>query len=178
MIRVALIAASALALTAPATAESVKGKQLAANGVELETYIDDFAGKAEYDGPTIKFKLPEQYLDSIAFVSRTKKGGTWGPTQLVVMMYYRGDWRFYNSAVFKGGEQAQVIEAGRDVLSCSGSRYGGCSHSEALYVTVTPEQLAKYAENGQLQVQVGGKAASGTVVTVPVAHFEALNAIK
>lgn len=167
--------AACLLVAAPLTAESVKGSMTASNGLTLTTYIDDFAGRAEYSSPPMKFKMDTGYMESIAFVSRTKQNGEWTPVQLIVLAAYRGDWRFYDSAIFRGGEKAEFLSVDRKVLSCSGSRYGGaCSHSESMYITVTPEQLSKYGENGMLPIQIRGRAAGGNVVQVPVAHFEAM----
>lgn len=68
--------------------------------------------------------------------------------QVYQWINYTGDWRFYNTVNFEtpdGPSQASLTRISQDVLSCSGSRYGGCTHSEHFAFTVDEALLRTIA---------------------------------
>lgn len=174
------VAASICLLTTPKPvfAEMQKTQKVAANGVVLTVHGDDFRGRFEYSSPNVKFKISDSYMESIAFVSKVKEGGVFRDTDIVFLVYYSGDWHRYNSAYFRGGENAEFKQSSRDVVSCRGSRYSGCTYSETFYVKIKPEQLKKYSENGFIPIQIDAESASGTLVSIPVSYIEAIQSVE
>ncbi len=163
--------AAALVMSLPANAASTKQQATAPNGVVLTVYADDFADNYEYSSPDVDIPGTQ----GKAWVSRTKKQGTWSEEKLVAYISYRGDWRYFNGAILRGGEALTTIEGGRDVVSCANSRYGsGCLLSEVLLIEVTPDQIARHAVDGKLALQLSASRGSDIVLEVPVSYFEAL----
>jgi hypothetical protein len=159
--------------SAPADAQSVKSTIQAANGVEVTVHSDEFAARYEYTAPTIDFPN----LGGFALVARTVRGKETTPIQVVGSIMYNGDWRRYHSAILKGGEEVQATFNDRDVVSCRGSRYSGCSLREGFRLAPTDQQIKKYAEDGQLQIQLRAAAGEAMLVTIPVTYFEAVKEV-
>lgn len=86
---------------------------------------------------------------------------------------YRGDWEFIDAAYFLGGEQGEVTQISRDVLSCSGYLFG-CSHSETVGVMLPYERIALALRDKQpLSIQLAGKTWRGSFV-VPYLYLKVM----
>lgn len=169
-----IVAAIGLVLAGPAMAESVKSEVTATNGVVVTVYSDDFAGRHEYSAPSVDFQ------DGYVLVSRVDAGGDEGSVSLRGSFIYSGDWRYYDAAIFRGGEEANFVENGRRVGQCHSSRYSrpSCTLIESFVMTVSAEQLAKHARDGKLEFQIrAGRTARSTMVSVPVTYFEAVQEV-
>lgn len=76
--------------------------------------------------------------------------------QVYQFVNYSGDWRTYNRVNYEtpdGPQSAMLTPISRDVTSCSGSRYGGCSYSEHFAFEVDEKLLrviASLYKPGQL----------------------------
>lgn len=175
MMRVDLtVAAVFVAWGAAASAEPVKSEYTASNGVVVTVYTDDFAGRAEYTAPSVD--LPN--IGGFALVAKVKTSGKSDPTYITGTVSYRGDWRFYNAAIARGGEQLKATFNDRDVASCSGSRYGaGCSLSEGFRVYPTADQLSKYTNNGLFEFQLRSARGEDTIFAIPVSYFAAVEEV-
>jgi hypothetical protein len=169
---------AAFALSAPALAEPVKSQVIAGNGVTLNLSNDEFAGRREYSAPGVDFSINDFPVTSTIIATRTKNGGVFGATQLSFLVVYQGEWHRYINVIFKGGEQATFVPIDRKVMSCAGSRYSGCTYMEMFRVQVSPAQLAKYGENGELKMQMTAAAAPDKIVSFPVASIQALNSLR
>lgn len=168
-----LAAFTAATLVTPATAQAVRSQVHASNGILVDVYADEFAGRYEYSAPTIDF------ADGFALVAAVVRPGKDGEVGLQGSFSYRGDWRYYSSALFRGGDPVTYIEGSRDVGSCSGSRYGGgCRLSEGFFIEFTPEEVEKHAQNGTLDIQVRAQRAGATaMISVPVTYIEAVREV-
>ena len=171
---VSAILACLVVCATQASADSVKSQYTASNGVVVTVYRDDFADRTEYTAPSVD--LPN--LGGFALVAKVKTAGKAGPAYITGAVYYRGDWRFYNSAIARGGEALDAKFGDRNVGSCSGSRYGGgCSLNEGFRVYPTAEQLAKYTRSGVFEFQLRSSRGGDTVFSVPASYFSAVNEV-
>lgn len=173
MMKLVLAATVALATASPAYAQAVKSTVTASNGVEVTVYSDEFANRYEYSAPSIKSG------DGLILVATIKKGGVAPPPHLTGFFIYSGEWRRYNAAIFKGGDTANFIEAGRDVGSCRSSRYsrGSCTLTENFKIELTPEDVKKHGQDGKLAIQIRAQDTSTTIFEVPVAYIDAVNEV-
>lgn len=168
---IVLAASAAIAVAGGAVAQSVKSQVAASNGILVTVHSDDFANRYEYTGPDV---AP---ADGYAFVARIDSGGERGRVKVIGAVYYRGDWRFYDRALLRGGEDVAYQEGGRDVVSCRASRYSGCSVAERYTLSLTPEQIEKHAVSGILEVQLRSRSATTEMLRIPVDHFAAVNEV-
>ena len=160
-----------LLATTGAAAQMVESVYVASNSVKVSVNKDDFAQRAEYTAPTIKF--PD--LGGFALVAMIKvRGQTKGPI-IVGSISYNGEWRRYNQAILRGGETVEATFADREVISCRGSRYSGCSLREGFEVRPTKDQIAKYAEAGVLKIQMRAQAGQPVLMDIPVTYFDAVS---
>jgi hypothetical protein len=158
----------------PTAAESIKSVVTATNGVEVTVYADEFAGRSEFTAPSISFPN----LGGFALVARVSKNAVTRPLEIVGSIMYNGEWRYYNSAILRGGEIVDSTFNERKVGSCSGSRYsGGCSLNEGFTIRPTPAQVTKYSENGNLQIQMQAQSGASVLVTIPISYIAAVNEI-
>lgn len=167
---VAVIAAAA---AVPADAQAVKSTVTASNGVPVTVYSDDFANRYEYSAPSVNAG------DAFVLVATVKKGGVAPPAELTGAFIYSGEWRRYSSALFKGGDPAKFIEAGREVGRCTSSRYSrpSCTLTESFKIELTPAEVKKHAVDGKLAVQVRAQDTSATIIEVPVSYIDAVNEV-
>jgi hypothetical protein len=172
MKRIALILACITLATTTASAQMTKSQFTASNGVVVDVNSDDFAGRAEYSAPAIKFS-PENGGSGYALVAKTRHAGKLGPLNIQGFIMYSGSWRFYSSAIFKGGAAATYAATGRDVGSC---RYG-CTLTENFMIDLTPTQVEQHAENGVLAIQIRGKSADTAIIQVPVSYIDAVTEV-
>lgn len=170
-----LIASLVLLTSSVASAQSVRSEVTASNGVVVTLYSDEFANRYEYSAPVVNFPDAGGFF----IVSRMKRAGTATPIQVVGAISYRGDWRYYQSALYRGGAPADYTRVEGRVSSCSGSRYGGgCYLMERFSIDVTPADVSSHAENGVLQIQIRPNAGGDPVMlNIPVASIDAVNEV-
>lgn len=175
MIKFMMLAGAALtaAGSSAAEAQSVKSTVTASNGVAVTVYADEFANRYEYTAPSITAG------DGFVLVATVKKAGVAPPPHLTGAFIYSGEWRRYNSAIFRGGSPAKFIEESRNVGRCSSSRYSrpSCTLTESFKIELTPTDIAKHAENGKVAIQVRAQDTSTTIIEVPVAYIDAVNEV-
>lgn len=171
--RTSFIAMAALLMAIPASAQMVKSEQIAPNGLTVSVNSDDFSGRSEYTAPEIIFGD-----GSFALVASIHENGeTRGPFITGSVYYRASSWYRYDQAILRGGEQVNAIFGDRDVVSCRGSRYSGCSYREGFQITLNPDQRQRLRDNGSLAIQLKGAPGSEVVLTVTNAHFEAVEAV-
>ena len=155
---------------AQVAAQSVKSTVTASNGVQVTVYSDEFANRYEYSAPSVDL------TDGFVLVASIKKGGVATPVYLTGTLIYSGEWRRYNSALFRGGDPAKFIEAGREVGRCQASRYSraSCTLSEGFKIQITPAEISKYAQNGVLAIQIRAQDTSTVMLQIPVSYFDAV----
>jgi hypothetical protein len=169
-----LVAGIALAASfaLPATAQSVKSEVTASNGVIVTVYADDFANRYEYTAPVINFP------DGFGLVARIVRPGTVPKTNIQGSFSYRGEWRRYSTALFRGGAEASYNAGSRDVVSCSGSRYGGgCNLRESFSIDLSPAQIRDHAQDGVIDIQVRAQDTSTALLKIPASYIEAVNEV-
>jgi hypothetical protein len=160
-----LLAAVTIATTA--NAQAVKSEVTASNGVKITVYSDSFANRFEFTAPTVKSD-PVNLM-----VATVKKGGTVSAIKLEGFAVYSGEWKKYNSAIFKGGDAAKFTTTQRRVGSCSSS----CTLIEEFNIAITPAEVKAHAENGIVALQVRSQTAEASIVEIPVSYFEAINEV-
>jgi hypothetical protein len=159
-------------VAAPAAAQSERSERTARNGVVVTVYSDDFASRYEYSAP------PVESGEGFILVSRVRQGTTVTPIRLVGSVIYSSPWRFYSSAVFQGGAPADFTSTRRDVGRCSGGRYSsGCTLTEGFAINITPAQLRQHAVNGNIALQIRGRAGGEIVFTIPLSYFAAVEEV-
>ncbi|MBO9602573.1 MAG: hypothetical protein J7496_08705 [Novosphingobium sp.] len=161
-------------LASPGYGKPEKTEITAENGVSLTLYADEFADHFEYDSPEVA--VPG--ASGAIFVSRTKDKGAWGRVSVQGLIVYRGNWRFYDRGILRGGEAIESIEGSRDVVSCAGSSgTGNCLLSETISMYPTSQQIAKHSASGSIDIQIESKRGEDIVVSIPVSYFDALNSM-
>lgn len=168
-----VIASACLGLIAqPSSAQMVKSHVTASNGVVVDVNSDSFAGRAEYSAPNIDFKS-EQGASGLALVAKVKRGGTLGTLNVQGFLMYSGEWRFFKSAVFKGGDPVKYTRTDGKVGSC---RYG-CTLTVSFQMEFTPAQLTAHAENGILAIQIRATSGDTAIVNLPISYLVAVNEV-
>lgn len=158
-----------LALAQPAHAEMTKTQYTAPNGVVVDVETDDFAGRREFASPAVEFK-PDGGGSGYAIVGRVFDSGKLRDLNVQGFITYSGDWRSYNTAIFKGGAAADFHSAGHDVGSCE----YGCTLTENFVINITPEQARAHAENGVVAIQLRGSSANTAIMSIPVSYIDAV----
>jgi len=167
----AALAAFVVSLPADASAQSLRSEVTASNGVVVTVDSDEFANRYEYSAPQVAID------DGFVLVSRLIRADTIGPVYIGGGFIYSGDWRFYDSALFRGGDPAEFISAGRDVGRCSSSRYGrpSCTLTEAFLIKLTPKDVATRGVDGKVALQIrSGRTMATVLLEVPTSHFDAV----
>ena len=164
-----LLAAVALVSAMPGSAQSVKSEITTSSGIAVTLHADEFAGRYEYSAPIVNIDNR-----SYAIVVAVVEDGKVGPIMIVGSIMYTGDWRRYQTAIFRGGEEVESSFNDRDVVTCRGSRYGGCSLREGFRLMPTAAQIEKYATDGKLAIQVRAQSSDAMVMTIPVSHVAAI----
>ncbi|MEN5176341.1 hypothetical protein [Brevundimonas diminuta] len=163
-----------VAIASSASAQSVKSTQTSSSGTPITIYADEFAERFEYTSPSIESG------DGQMMVARTDKGQDKGNVKLIGFFVYSGDWRYYDSALFRGGARANFQEAGRDVGRCHSSRYSrpSCTLTEQFSISVSPEEIAQHSRDGKLDIQVrSGRSTETAIFSVPTAYFDAVREV-
>ncbi len=167
-----LFGAMLLLVSTTSYAQMVKTEETAANGVEVSVNSDDFAGRFEYTAPSIKFD------EGFALVAVIKEGGKIdGPYIMGTIMYRDRTWRRYDKAILRGGEEVEAIFGDRDVVSCRGSRYSGCTYSEGFQLTLNSDQRKRLSEAKSIDIQLKGVPGSELILTVPASYFVAVEEV-
>jgi len=169
-----MIFAVCLAAASPAFSQAQELHVTASNGIIVDVNADDFANRYEYSAPPIRFG-PDS--TSFALVARIKRAEGASPVHIEGVIYYRGDWRFYEQALYRGGGAATYRRVGGEVVSCSGSRYGGCSLSESFHLDFTPAEVRAHAENGTLTVQLRARSGEPMMLDIPVSYIDAVTEV-
>ena len=163
-----------LAMSQVAEAQSVRSEVAASNGVTVTVYADEFANRYEYSAPIIE--LPN--LGGFALVVSIRSNDRVAPARVDGSITYNGEWRRYDSAVFRGGAAVSYTPQGREVLSCRGSRYSGCALREGFSMVISRDDVTRYAEEGVLRVQVRSSTAADPVMfAIPVTYFAAVEEV-
>jgi hypothetical protein len=149
-----------------------KAQYTAPNGVIVSVNTDDFAGRREFSSPFVKF-TPDGGGLGEAMVGEVFNAGKLLGLTVQGVVAYSGDWRFYDSAIFKGGEPAKFHRTSSDVGSCS----YGCSLSEDFIIDITPEEAKAHAENGAVAIQIRGRPGATAIISVPLSYFDAVQAV-
>ncbi|MCO5094905.1 MAG: hypothetical protein M9960_06825 [Xanthomonadaceae bacterium] len=144
--------------------------QTASNGVEISVKSDDFADRYEYSAPAIKFGTISADNGAI-FLARVKSAGTFTPVTIQGFIMYRGEWRRYSTAIFRGGETATLSNTQRKVVTCSSRP---CVLSEYYIIHVTQEQIDKYTSDGKLEIQLRSQDANHFMISIPANYVQAL----
>ncbi|MBA4760015.1 hypothetical protein [Sphingosinicella sp.] len=163
----------AWAVAIPVQAQSVKSVITASNGVEVTVYSDEFANRYEYTAPLIKTD------DVNVLVGNVKKSGVTPAPHLTGFVIYSGEWRRYNSALFKGGDKANFIETGKDVGRCYSSRYSrpSCTLTENFRIELSPAEIKKHSQYGKIALQIRALDSSATIIEVPMTYIDAVNEV-
>lgn len=168
-----IVALIVLLVSSPAFAQSERSTVRASNGVEVTVYADSFASRYEFSAPAVRSG------DGFVLVARVNEGGRPGAVHLIGSVVYSGEWRFYDRAIFQGGAEASFRPNGRDVGTCSASRYSrGCSLTEGFVIDITLAQIRQHASNGNVAVQVRpSRSGEAIIFQVPVAYFDAVTEV-
>lgn len=83
--------------------------------------------------------------------------------QIYLVIRYRGDWRYYTSASFVGGEQKRLTALKREVIGCSGR--GSCTLQETLGIEISDEALRN--GNRSINVRVNSKSGFANEIVIP-----------
>lgn len=168
--RITTMLMAMVAVAVPAYGQAVKSVVTASNGVEVTVYTDDFANRKEFSSPYAKAETGQVMVAAIT------KSGVTTPIQLSGFFVYSGGWRRYNSALFRGGDPAKFISTGREVGSCSSSRYSrpSCTLIENFAIELTPAEIRQYGETGSIDVQVRAEDTSTVIFSIPITYFKAV----
>jgi len=164
----------AIVLSQQADAQAVESHVTASNGVVVDVNSDEFANRYEYSAPIIKFSVGSGAVESFALVAKVKKSGALSGLMIQGNIYYNGEWHYYTSALFKGGDPVDFAEGSKEVLNCS----YGCSFTEGFVIKLKPTDIAKHAENGTLAVQIRpARSTEIALLQIPVSYINAVNEV-
>ena len=168
----ALGAAIGILMGSGAHAQLVKSTIVSSNGVTVTKYSDDFARSYEYSTPRVRTVSAKGAIVS-AGVAKIWGGDEIGPTNVRGFLIYRGDWRHFDRAVFRGGGAVNFTNTDKDVGSCR----GGCLLNESFTILLSPAEIAAHAEDGKLPIQISSQSGDTALLEILVADFEAINEI-
>lgn len=149
---------------------AAESTQTASNGVEISVSSDEFADRYEYTAPAIKFGTTSTD-NGVIFLGRVKTSGILAPVTVQGLIMYKGEWRRYSTAIFRGGKEANLTRTSRDVVTCSSKP---CVLSEQYMIDITPEQIKKYTVNGKLEIQLQSQGTNIFMIEVPENYVQAL----
>ena len=163
-------------VTSPAFAQFPEGKSTAkaSNGVSVTIQGDTFANRYSFVSPEISTKS-EKRATTFAYVTKLNNGDVKGDFAVIGFIIYTSQkWRYYNSALFRGGEAVDYVKLSSDVSNCSSA----CIYTERFSVRMTQEQTEKYTVNGKVDFQIGTEAEDDKVIiSVPTKFIDAVNEI-
>lgn len=164
----------AVCVVPAAQAQMVESHVTASNGVVVDVNSDDFAGRAEYTSPSIKFKAAEGSGSGSVLVAKIKKASALGPLIVDGFIVYSGDWQYFESAVYRGGDPVDFKRTGGEVGSC---RYG-CTLTESFRMNITPADVKKHAEGGVVIVQIRAtKNGNTALISIPASYLDAVQEV-
>ena len=163
-----------VSLHSGAIAQNQRTTVTASNGVEVSIVSDSFAGRSEFTAPSVRVGDFSTAVGNL-LVAAIKEGGQTRHFVTGFVIYGGSGWHFYERAIFRGGTEANFTAGGRDVGRCT--RYGGCSHTEEFEIRITPEEIARHAEQGILPIQLRGRSGNTILFEVPVSYFEAVREV-
>jgi len=154
----------------PVTAAMVASSVTAANGVVVHVQSDDFANRYEYTAPLVKLDS-DNY--SFFLVAAIKQKGVNPDVFITGTLFYSGDWRYYDSAVFRGGAPAHYLPTDRKVVGCS----GGCSFQEGFQINLTAKDISDHTANGLLEVEIRARSSDSVQLNIPVSYIDAVKQV-
>lgn len=166
-IRVAFIALAGLTIAACATNYATKQPAEIAQAVIKKD--SEFDAQITFVGPRLQTTKSRgiftdyQYAQLRSF--KDKKTGRI-THQAYVEINYTGSWRYYQSASFKNGTQAEVAVIGRNVDSCTGV---GCIYTETLGVEVSEGMLKQVG--GALEFRLNAKSGHENIISIPANYL-------
>lgn len=89
--------------------------------------------------------------------------------QIYVVVSYVGNWRYYESASFVGGDTVKAAGVNRKVNFCQAS--GMCSHNEDIIINITPQQLVQ-AQGKGLKFRVNSRQGINSELSVPAGYVD------
>jgi hypothetical protein len=115
-------------------------------------------------------------FDRLEFMLAVKKNKTDGKLKkglLVKVKYTEPNWRFYESANFKGGEQADFSAVSRKVLNCVAYKTQNtrCDYSEIMSITLTDSFIEN--NKGGFSVRLNSQSPANNVITIPENYMAA-----
>lgn len=116
--------------------------------------------KGFLDIPGLDSIYDEQTVLLRGFKDKTAKTTT---HQIYLVIRYRGDWRYYTSASFIGGEQKLLKALKREVIGCSGR--GSCILQETLGIEISEDALR--TGKGGINVRVNSKSGFANEIVIP-----------
>jgi hypothetical protein len=170
----------ALATTSTTTAYS-QPKDVVAQGNpagevlnNVEVIDDPFSVSALYQLTIVDQRAADdgERLRAWIIVSVDRQTGTriWA---LSGFIFYRGDWRFYNSARLLGGRTLDLTPGSRDVVTC---RSEPCLLSEGFTAFLDDSAISEARRSGLLAVQIGGQRGGRFELRITQADLRALEA--
>lgn len=115
---------------------------------------DDFEKITSYDGPNAA--TTDAGYDFVRLRAIKMDGYKGYLYQIYVNDYYRGEWRFYDSATDSNGNSLETILFDRKTRVCSSDT---CSHTEQLGIMVSKEYLESNQNSG-VKFRISGKRGS------------------
>lgn len=172
IIRAAIGMAIAAISVSSATAQMVESKLTASNGVVITKNSDDFSQRYEYTSPRIETRSSQNALTS-AIVAKVRDGKSLGDAVIQGFIIYFGEWKYFDSAVFKGGDAVNYTKTSGKVETCR----NGCEFSERFVIHLSQADIAKHAESGAVPVQIRSQTGDTVLLSVPVSYVVAINEI-
>lgn len=169
-----IIASLAVALAQPANAEMVKSQFTAPNGVIVDVATDDFAGRKEYASPFVNVTADGGGAGK-AIVGEVFNDGKLRGLTVQGYIVYSGDWRFYTTAIYRGGAEAKYHRMHGDVAGCSS--YGGCTLSETFIIDLTREEAKAHSTDGVVGIQLRSQRGQTALLMVPLSYVEAVASV-
>ena len=159
-----------------AFAQFAEGKSAvkASNGVTVSVSADTFANRHHFSSPKISTESIKK-ASAGTYVAKSNHGATKGDVFIYGWIVYGSkSWRYYKSALLRGGESVDYTRTGGEVSSCPSL----CVFSEDFVIDITSEQREKYTINGNLEFQIRSEnEGDKIIVSVPAEYFDAVNEV-
>jgi hypothetical protein len=167
----------ALLLCSGAPSAAAERKITASNQVEVTVSGDEFTSGEFIYGPTHQQISPT--TTSYYFALMGGKDGTDNAEHYGIpgAFSYIGDWRFYEAAYFKGGTPADFRVRDRRITSDRCSSTLGCALKESFVISISPDQLAKFADEEGLAIKVVAKRGASFIIEIPKAEIDAVREV-
>ncbi|MCD1591795.1 hypothetical protein K7H13_13660 [Qipengyuania citrea] len=155
----------------PVLGASLDNVVTASDSTRVKVEANAETGTRKFMAPVIRFTARGR-TDGYAIVSRTVEGGVMGQIEVSGLVRYPDKLRKYDHAKFSDGQLAR-FRAVRDDKVCEGE---DCIFTEQFKLSITPEQLAFYADSyDKVPLLVASTHSEQSfIVYVPVNHFAAV----